>query len=130
MVAFSRQFLVMLLVLLQFAAPLVHAHVHDLETSRGFHLHEFEALQFKSDTAFLSTLDYAGPIQSAVVEMGSAIKAPQNCQALPPIYSGYDDAWLPKQYLVDIINFSPHETVPIADPFLDHPSSRAPPRQI
>jgi hypothetical protein len=130
MVAFLRHFLVVLFVLLQFAAPLVHAHVHNLGTSRGLHLHEFETLQLKSDAPFLATMDYASPLQSTVVELGSAIKIPQTIQPLPPIYSDYNHAWLPEQYVVGIINFSPHETALITEPFLNQPSSRAPPLQI
>jgi len=129
MVAFSRQFMVMLLVLLQFAAPLVHAHVHGLGTSRGLHLHEFETLQLKSDASLLSTIDYAGPVNAVVVELGSAIKLPNNAQPLPPIYSDYNEAWLSKQYIVEIINFSPHETAVFTKPFLNQPSSRDPPHQ-
>jgi len=130
MVAFSRHFLVMFLVLLQFAAPLVHAHVHELGTSRGLHLHEFETLQLnKSDAPLLSTIDYAGPVNSAVVELGSAIELPKETQPLPPIYSDCNEAWLPKQYIVEIINFSPHETAIFTKPFLRQLSSRAPPLQ-
>ena len=130
MVALLRQFLVMLLVGLQFAAPLVHAHVHDLGTSRGLHLHEFETLQLKSDASFMAALDYATPVQSAIVELGAAINVSQDIEPLAPIYSSYSERWLPEQYIVETINFSPHETALITEPFLNQHASRAPPRLI
>lgn len=130
MVAFLRQFMVMSLVLLQFAAPLVHAHVHDLGAARGLHLHEFETLQLKADTAFQSAMDYVAPLQSAVVELGAAINVPHDLEPLPPIYASYNDIWLSEQYIVRTINFSPHETALISEPFLSQHSSRAPPRPL
>ena len=130
MVAFPRQFLVMLLVLLQFAAPLVHAHIHDLGTSRGLHLHEFETLQLKSDSSFMSTLDYAGPIPSAIVDLGAAINVAQDAEPAPAFYFLYADSLLAAQYVVETINFSPHESAIITEPFLKQHSTRAPPHLI
>lgn len=131
MVAYLRQLLVMLLVLLQFAAPLVHAHVHDLGTARGLHIHEFETLQLRSDAQFMAALeDYAGPAQSAIIELGAAINHAQSTQPLPPVYCWHSDLGLPKQTIVETINFSPHETAFTPEPFLNQHSSRAPPRLI
>jgi len=127
MVAFLRQFMVMSLVLLQFAAPLVHAHVHNLGATRGLHLHEFETLRLKSDSTYMSATDYVAPLQSAVVELGAAIKIQHDLVPLPPMYSSYDDSYRSEQYIVKIINFSPHETVLIREPFINQHSSRAPP---
>lgn len=130
MVACLRQFLVMSLVLLQFAAPLVHAHVHEMGMMRGLHLHEFEKLQLKSDVPFMAAMDYAGPVQSAIVELGAAINVAKNAQPLPPVYSSYDELWLPQQYIVETINFSPHETLFAPELSLKQHTSRAPPRLI
>ncbi len=128
MVAFLRQFLVVLLVMLQFAAPLVHAHVHDRGLTSGLHLHEFETLQFKSDTAFMASLDYAGMADSAIVELGSAIDTSQDGQAVAPISASFSDVWLAEPYLIEIINFSPHDAVLITEDFVNQHASRAPPR--
>lgn len=129
MVAFLRQFLVVLLVMLQFAAPLVHAHVHGLGATRGLHLHEFETLKSKSDAALMAALDYAGSADSAIVELGSAINSSQDLQAPAPIFSNFSDAWLAEPYLIEIINFSPHDAVFVTQHFVNQHASRAPPLQ-
>lgn len=130
MVAFLRQFLVMSLVMLQFAAPLVHAHVHGLGATRGLHLHEFETLKPKSDTASMAALDYtADGTDSAIVELGSAINSSQDLQAPPFIFCNFIDAWLIEPGLIEVINFSPHAAVFITQPVVDQHASRAPPLQ-
>ncbi|ANE57413.1 hypothetical protein [Methylomonas sp. DH-1] len=74
MVAYLRQFLVVLLVLLQTAAPLVHAHVGGDTGGCGIHLHGLEGLQSDPDHAELQSLRHDMQHQAAVVNVGSAIK--------------------------------------------------------
>jgi hypothetical protein len=127
MVAFFRQFLVVLLVLLQFAAPLVHAHVDESSLGHGLHLHEFEGLHFKADTMVMARLTVHDAAQSAIVEVGSAIKIqpPANDIADYALFSEF--TFWPTQLLVEKINFSPHQHPPVSEPFLSQNLSRAPP---
>ncbi|WAR45060.1 hypothetical protein [Methylomonas rapida] len=128
MVAYPRLFLVLLLVVLQVAAPLVHAHVDDIGAKRGLHLHEFEALHLKADALFSAADDYFAAVQSAIVEVGAAIKIQQTEQSDAPVYCLNGDLpALPEQPVLDAINFSPHRLERITEPFLDQYPSRAPP---
>lgn len=75
MVAYLRQILVMLLVLLQVLAPLVHAHIGDDTDQPGLHLSEFEAWHVGQDDGLgLMAVDQQLQSQSAVVNIGAAIK--------------------------------------------------------
>ncbi|WP_139306336.1 hypothetical protein [Methylomonas sp. LWB] len=74
MVAFLRRFLVVFLVLLQLVAPLVHAHVGDEGGVGGWHLHEFEQWRAANADEVLAHIHHELHAQSAVVEVGSAIK--------------------------------------------------------
>jgi hypothetical protein len=86
MVAIFRQFVVLLLVLLQNVAPLVHAHVGGLPQETGLHLSEFENLRFSSGSSLKSYKSGAFLCESAIVSMGSAIKHRQSTiQSLPLI---------------------------------------------
>ncbi len=128
MVAFFRQFLVVLLVLLQFAAPLVHAHVDDNGNKQGLHLHEFENIHVKTHALFGSVAGHAASIQSAIVQLGSAINIQASDEDNTPVcYLVVDTAFLPEQPIIDSINFSPHEPVLIKEAFLSQNLTRAPP---
>jgi hypothetical protein len=128
MVAFLRQFLVVLLVLLQSAAPLVHAHTGGKISQYGLHLHEFEALHLAADSIALSTLDHAISSDSSIVDLGSAIKqqTPTDDHSSSfyllgnaPVFAVARDA--------NIINFSPYISGFFLAPFPSHNTSRAPP---
>ena len=128
MVALSRQILVLFLVLLQFAAPLVHAHVDNSNPMFGLHLHELESIQRQSNSQFIAAQDSLHVVQSAIVDLGAAIKLPKFSDDLTPVYvlhSGHLP--LSTQYLVKTINFSPHPVFAFSDPFLYPYSTRAPP---
>ncbi|PPD31167.1 MAG: hypothetical protein CTY19_14710 [Methylomonas sp.] len=127
MVAFFRQFLVVLLVLLQFAAPLVHAHVDDHSLGHGLHLHEFEGLHFKADAIVMTSLTVHDAAQSAIVEVGSAIKIQQPSDGIADFALMSEFAFWPTQLLVEQINFSPQQQLSISEPFLSQNLSRAPP---
>jgi len=74
MVAFFRQFLVVLLVLLQNAAPLMHAHTGHEGTQSGLHLYEFETLRLVVDQSGIETANFAQDTENFIVSVGSAIK--------------------------------------------------------
>lgn len=129
MVAFIRQLLVLMLVLPQFAAPLVHAHIGESSPVRGVHLHEFENIRLQKTGTFAQAKpDHFSDAQSAIVELGSAVKLQSfldvvivNC-----FWHG-DGLGLVAQPLLKVINFSPHQlAVPIEPVHTQHPS-RAPP---
>ena len=127
MVAYFRQFLVVLLVLLQFAAPLVHAHVDAIGFGNGLHLHEFETLHLKSDALFSGVTDVASTVDSAIVELGSAINIQVLDDNSPDYYLHKDLLSLCGQILLENINFSPQNLPLFVEPSLRFPLSRAPP---
>lgn len=131
MVAFIRQFLVLLLVLLQFAAPLVHAHIDDRGVTNGLHLHEFESLAVQADRLPNSVETCSLSIQSAIVELGAAIQhqpSELDDEDTAGIYYLTEHATtLPVRYSLDAINFSPQQTKSKAAHFLAQNLSRAPP---
>lgn len=127
MVAFFRQFLVVLLVLLQFAAPLVHAHVDESIPGHGLHLHEFEGLHFKAEAMVMASLTVHDAAQSAIVEVGSAIKSQQPAQDIMDFALFYETGFWPVQRIVEKVNFSPHPQPSVIDVFLSQNLSRAPP---
>lgn len=128
MVAYFRLFLVTLLVMLQFVAPLVHAHVDEMGVGRGLHLHEFETLHIQSDSLFSNALSYADSAQSMIVELGAAIKAPKSSKDISPVYFLHSDLmqWSVK-YIVQTVNFSPHTFIVVSEPFPSQNLTRAPP---
>lgn len=128
MVAFFRQILVVLLVSLQFAAPLVHAHVDDSNPMFGLHLHEFESLSPKSDAVMAAALDNVHAVQGAIVEMGAAIEMQQTLDDGKPVYCLLAD--VPQctvRFIVEKINFSPQPFFAVSEPFLTQNHTRAPP---
>lgn len=127
MVAFFRQFLVVLLVLLQFAAPLVHAHVDESSLGHGLHLHEFEGLHFKAEAMVMASLTLHDAGQSAIVEVGSAIKIQQPAQDIMDFALLYEPGFWPAQRIIEQINFSPHPQPSIIELFLSQNLTRAPP---
>lgn len=130
MVAPLRQFLIMLLVMLQMAAPLVHAHVgSDASAISGLHLPELEMLRLGPDGAIkLASIQHVYSM-SAIVELGSAIKLPKlDPNDLPLLYAESAILSLPQVQCVERINFSPHHQPVVSNqPFLSDNISRAPP---
>lgn len=120
----------MFLLLLQVAAPLVHAHVGRDAMQGGLHLHEFEALHIDhdEDPGFMA-VDHDLQIQNSIVNLGSAIKQQQWLDRLTPVFylmlSLVPDLAIMRQ--IDAVNFSPHIPLFAPDPLLSHNPSRAPP---
>lgn len=128
MSAFLRQFFVVLLVLLQMAAPLVHAHVGEDSRAHGFHLYEFDRLHAVQDGAVLSSCDHEFGDQ-AIVNVGSAIKQTQLIIDIQPALLFVSSLVnTDVDVLIGEVNFSPHPSGFVSDPFLSHNTSRAPPR--
>lgn len=130
MVASLRQFLIVLLVLLQMAAPLVHAHVGNHASGvSGVHLPELEQLRNAGDaTAALVTVQHIDSL-SAIVGLGSAIKLPKvDDNMLPTVLLTCNFAFCPPSPSVERVNFSPHRPQLVQTPtFLSDNICRAPP---
>lgn len=129
MVAYLRQFLVVFLVMLQFAAPLMHAHTDHNAEQRGLHLFEFEALQAASDEAVLIGADHDLQTQSAIVNLGSAIKQQPLLERHTPIFNLTISLMLDFAviYRSAAVNFSPPVLPFLPEPSLSQNTSRAPP---
>ncbi len=107
MVAFVRRFLILSLALLQFVAPLVHAHVDNSGRSSGLHLHEFESLHFQTEAIMTAVDRYTTNADSAIVDVGTAIDAQQSDTDDISFFIQSSIA-LTVPCLIDKINFSPH----------------------
>lgn len=128
MVAYLRQFLVMLLVLLQMAAPLVHAHVGNDASMPGLHLHEFEALRLGHDGAGLMAVNPDLQSQNVIVNLGSAIKQQQLLDKLAPaLFLLVASPGFAVERRAGINKFPPPSSQFAPEPILSHNSSRAPP---
>ncbi|QBC29589.1 hypothetical protein U737_23220 [Methylomonas sp. LW13] len=130
MVAYLRQFLVMFLLLLQVAAPLVHAHIGRDAMKGGLHLHEFEVLHIDHDgDPALMAVEHDLQTQNSIVNLGSAIKQQQWLDRLAPVFYLLDSvvADLAVTRQIEAIKFSPHIPLFAPDPVLSHNPSRAPP---
>ncbi len=120
----------MFLLLLQVAAPLVHAHVGREAMQGGLHLHEFESLHIDHDgDPALMAVDHDLQIQNSIVNLGSAIKQQQWLDRLMPVFyllvSLVPDLAIIRQ--IDTVNFFPYIPLFASDPLLSHNPSRAPP---
>ena len=124
-----QKILVIVLVLLQFAAPLVHAHTGNEITGSGLHVPGLESFSVGSNTNEISSIDRHFGHNSGIVSIGSAIQ--QKHQACIDESS---DAVLSQPSfsfhlaLLDYyINFSPQSDQPFPTPFIFQHSTRAPP---
>lgn len=128
MISRLRKFLLIILVLLQFVAPLVHAHSDSKTALNGLHLPEFEVLLIHYDTPSLQLDNYHFDCEHAVVSIGSGIKDKKERLAddmsydLQAILSIKRLMWLAFE-----INFSPQPVFVIENPSFNPQSSRAPP---
>lgn len=129
MVASLRRSLILLLLLLQSAAPLLHAHVGEqFQFCGGLHLPALEAFNSADDPQHQALSGHQND-WSQIVELGTAIK-------LTAIDSAAPMALLPDTCLVVpgaspcllSVNFSPQPAhLHLAPPFLSANISRAPP---
>lgn len=125
-----RQLLVLMLIGLQFAAPLVHAHI-GVETGRqaGLHMHELEAFNDSVVAQSFMTTDHQTlSDEQGVIDLDLAIKPLQHSQDFLAVVS-----WQLDQYLLAVerqqhsIRFYPAQLLIPAIPQLERRSPRAPP---
>lgn len=119
MIPILQKLTIIMLVLLQFTAPLVHAHSGMQNTGLGLHVPGLESWSVGTDIDAMSSSTSQLPWDNCLVSVGTAIQ--QN--PLLAAESSSDYALLPADKIFSIaldarlINFSPHLT-----PFI--PSTR------
>lgn len=129
MIFFFRQFLAILLVLLQNIAPWVHAHIGDGDSSSGWHMHASEFTSFAANRAELAPCRHDPALTSAVVSIGSAIKQHLNPLIAESVSSCFpnDNSTLSADRHLTIIKSLPSLDRLFGLPFLRNNSSRDPP---
>lgn len=128
MILSPRLYLISLLVLLQFAAPLIHAHKNSgINASTSVHLPEFEQV----NTSFKHAPEFVAPNNhnEAIIAVSTGIKSEQQhlLQAENTIFV----LWLSLFLLAKVqcpLRYFPLQTEPIANTrFFNLASPRAPP---
>ena len=126
-----RQFLVIMLMGLQMAAPLVHAHAgRDVGQQMGLHLHELERFSEPRLAAEYQTANAADLFHEvAVVDIDYGIKGHRHLHV--DVSSTVLWLWHALGFAValpsEIIGFSPHRQLRPVAPVPDHQTSRSPP---
>jgi hypothetical protein len=127
MVAFFRHFLVLVLVILQYISPLVHAHTHGNAVESGLHLYEFESLHIAKPQLSYTSAQLSWDSDSSIVNVGSCIKPA--CKHYQPFLFSLTTSpqTLLKNNSYQLIHFfsplKPEIPTPLPYPY----SSRAPP---
>jgi hypothetical protein len=128
MVALLRQFLVVLLVLLQCAAPLVHAHTGGNAYQSGLHIHEFESFSHVANEVALVAASQDSHADSVIVDIDSAIKHQStDNDSITAFYLHSQISSFAISRQADTINFSTQPLAFVPSFFISHNTSRAPP---
>ena len=110
MILVTRRFIILLLLVLQGFAPLVHAHVHIIDSEEGIHIHGIVSAA-GSDEHQLSALDNFSCADTAI-GMHSAIQKKKSLHAdlnADTCYFGYADFDQFSVLMEKTIGFSPPE---------------------
>lgn len=131
MILTMRRYLLVLLVLLQMIAPLVHAHSGSDFARFGLHLPNLEIYSVadnQSSPAFQS-LDYLTSSDDAIVSICAGIENPQHDSndLLPLLYFPPAPVVFCPALISCEINFSPHTTFTFKTLYYSLQSPRAPP---
>lgn len=129
MIPALQKITVLILALLQFAAPLVHAHSGVQSDGLGVHIPGLESWSVGTNEDSLSSGNSQFPLKSCLVAVSTAIQQKQpvstvpssHCAIIPPVetYTVCSDGCL--------INFSPHLIQVTSLPPHHWHGSRAPP---
>lgn len=131
MIPSLQKFLVIVLVLLQFAAPLVHAHAHagDEIVDSGLHVPGLESLSIGSSESETASIDRHVGYNHCIVSISSGIQLKyqaSNDQSSDAVLNQPGFSF--RLALLDyFINFSPQPDQPLSSPFISQHSTRAPP---
>ncbi len=74
MVTTRAKFLFIILALLQFVTPLVHAHTSGESADQGFHIPGYEHFSVNSDSAEFYAISHPCTAESSIICVGAAIK--------------------------------------------------------
>lgn len=130
MVIVFRNSLLLLLAMLQFFAPLVHAHSGDKNFNRGLHIPGLEAYSTNHDAAVTQNVNFDNHAEGLLVVVDAGIKTPQDSFAKN---DNVEFALLPvSQLKLSILSFSENNFSPHSQSFgfqrcYSTLSARAPP---
>jgi len=127
MILVTRRFIILLLLVLQGFAPLVHAHVHTIGSGEGIHIHGI--VSAGSDGHQLSALDNFSCSDTAIgmhsaIQKKKALSADMNIETACPDYINL--IWAPA-FIIKIIGFSPPEISLKSSLLFPASAPRAPP---
>jgi hypothetical protein len=129
-----RKFLVIFLTMLQFIAPLVHAHASEYSSKQGLHIPGLEHYDAEHNTLIdqIKTLQYNVSVDGMIIGVNLGLKQDQrNSQ------TDSDNSYYLHQHTVAFntpvsrfdTNFSPQPEQLVYRLFIPSPPSRAPPEQ-
>lgn len=129
MIPRPQNLLIILLALLQFAAPLVHAHVGPGAVGLGVHVPGLELLSVGADPAQISSSHLTIHQEASLVSISAAIQQKHPfISANGNLFIDLSDGIYSVALDVRLLNFSPPVNPSIPD-FFDNPhAARAPPR--
>lgn len=134
MFSIPRKFLVIFLTMLQFIAPLIHAHASENNSKQGLHIPGFERYGFEYNVldTQMKTLQYNVSVDGIIIAVDTGIKQIQtNLQT----DSGSHYYLHQKTVVINTVasrfdaNFSPQPQQLVYRLFIPSPPPRAPPEQ-
>jgi hypothetical protein len=131
MLSSPTNFLIIILALLQFVAPLVHAHTGEEHSKPNIHLPGFEHFSLKGDSPALHSITHPNVDACSIISIGSAIQHKK-------IYTDYTTAYFLPTEILSIKSVAYHSLIKLALQQQIHSkirpyksfSARAPPSHI
>lgn len=125
-----QKLLIILLVLLQFTAPLVHAHTGSDIAELGVHVPGLESLSVGADLDKISSDHIDIYHETSLVGISAAIQQKSPITVAPAsLYIDLPNGSYCVSLDISLLNFSPPETPPVPDLLVSPHFARAPPRQ-
>ncbi|MFA5985411.1 MAG: hypothetical protein WC782_15445 [Methylococcaceae bacterium] len=131
MISVASKFLVLLLTLLQFIAPLVHAHTGSPNPEHGLHVPGLEQYSVVNNDSYLETTDQNKSSNSAIVAVNMGIKHINYTHSIIPpghYWVSSADVFFNLTISSTDSNFSPQELLPNPQLYLAFSHPRAPPK--
>lgn len=126
-----RTFIIVFLVMLQFIAPLVHAHTGEKIFDKGFHVPGLEVYKSSQDVAALQISSFNVDSEGVLVGINTGLKVKQSTMLDDSDVQVYitPPAVLIKTTLFQFdTNFSPHSQHVVLQSLASAHSARAPPQ--
>lgn len=129
MIPALQKITILLLALLQFAAPLVHAHSGMETTGLGVHVPGLESWSVGAPENVFSSCDKHYHIDKCIVSVSSAIKEKPPVSVEPSSVGTLPQPLLAYTVALDatLLNFSPHIDLILPSPPIHSHATRAPP---